>query len=177
MKFSTNLSLILLFLLFSVPAVAGDKTYDVELILFERSGGGNQEAWPANPGSPDMQNTRSLEKGTGPFSVQPTSEWRLKNEAARLRATGGMTPLIHLAWRQPVASDKDAETIRLRSSSAGKLEGTVKVSLGRYLHVDLDLLLDQRYRLQTHRRMRSGELHYIDHPLMGALVLISPVDK
>ncbi len=175
MKFSTNLSLILLLLLFTAPAVAGDKDYDIELILFERSGGGSQEAWPINPGSPDMQNARSLEKGAGPFSIRPASVWQLKNEAARLQATSGITPLIHLAWRQPVASSKDAEPIRLRSSSTGKLEGTVKVSLGRYLHVDLDLLLDHRYRFQAHRRMRSGEIHYIDHPLMGALVLISPV--
>ena len=29
-----------------------------------------------------------------------------------------------------------------------------------------------RYRLQASRRMRSGELHYIDHPLMGVLLRI-----
>ena len=26
--------------------------------------------------------------------------------------------------------------------------------------------------MQAHRRMRSGELHYIDHPLMGVLLRI-----
>jgi hypothetical protein len=29
--------------------------------------------------------------------------------------------------------------------------------------------------MQAHRRLRSKELHYLDHPKMGALVLISPV--
>jgi hypothetical protein len=28
------------------------------------------------------------------------------------------------------------------------------------------------YRMQAHRRMRSGEVHYIDHPLMGVLIRI-----
>lgn len=31
--------------------------------------------------------------------------------------------------------------------------------------------------LQQRRRMRSKELHYIDHPLMGLLILITPIDK
>lgn len=31
-----------------------------------------------------------------------------------------------------------------------------------------------RFRLSEHRRMRSGELHYLDHPLFGLLVQITP---
>lgn len=31
--------------------------------------------------------------------------------------------------------------------------------------------------MKTGRRMRSKELHYLDHPLMGALVLITPTEK
>lgn len=32
------------------------------------------------------------------------------------------------------------------------------------------------YILQNHRRMRSKELHYIDHPLVGVLIQINPVE-
>lgn len=32
------------------------------------------------------------------------------------------------------------------------------------------------YPVKTHRRMRSKELHYIDHPLVGILVQINPVE-
>jgi len=31
--------------------------------------------------------------------------------------------------------------------------------------------------LNSHRRMRSKELHYIDHPLVGMLIQINPVEK
>ena len=69
------------------------------------------------------------------------------------------------------------------------MQGTVEVSLARYLRVDLDLLyirpaggevaapeaVPTRFRLVTERRMRSRELHYVDHPLFGVLVWIEPL--
>lgn len=32
------------------------------------------------------------------------------------------------------------------------------------------------FNIKAHRRMRSGELHHIDHPLMGILIQIKPVE-
>jgi hypothetical protein len=32
------------------------------------------------------------------------------------------------------------------------------------------------FNIKAHRRMRSGELHHIDHPLLGVLVQIKPVE-
>jgi hypothetical protein len=37
--------------------------------------------------------------------------------------------------------------------------------------------VNNSYTLQSHRRMRSKELHYIDHPLVGILIQINPVDS
>jgi len=68
------------------------------------------------------------------------------------------------------------------------VHGTVMVSLARFLQVEVDLLYHRpangepaspdfaptRFRLVAERRMRSGELHYIDHPLFGVLILITP---
>ena len=77
------------------------------------------------------------------------------------------------------------------------LDGVVKVELGRYLHIYFDLkyqrdlapvqgVMDSNtaetykelkyYPVQTHRRMRSKEIHYIDHPLIGILVLATPFE-
>lgn len=36
--------------------------------------------------------------------------------------------------------------------------------------------VDQTVTLRQHRRMRSSELHYIDHPLMGLIIKITPYD-
>ncbi len=87
---------------------------------------------------------------------------------------------------------------RQMSVSLKELDGTVKVALGRYLHVYTDLVYREQvsashaaqpgkherqpasalyqYRVQNQRRMRSRELHYLDHPLVGVLVRITPVE-
>ncbi len=85
-----------------------------------------------------------------------------------------------------------------------RLDGQITVSLGRFLHLRTDLafaeILDadqaptvgeadslrpgwlqadarlQRYVLQDSRRMRSSELHYIDHPRFGVIARIVPLD-
>lgn len=72
------------------------------------------------------------------------------------------------------------------------LEGLITVELGRYLHINFDLKYKRDlapvqgvmstsslntykdikyYPVKMHRRMRSKEIHYIDHPLIGILVL------
>ncbi|MFV8833788.1 CsiV family protein [Aquisalimonas sp.] len=79
------------------------------------------------------------------------------------------------------------------------LSGWVRVARERYLHVHLDLRwvdperseagpLDRLHgvfiedmepvvTLQDGRRMRSGELHYIDHPVLGVIVRVDRVDN
>ncbi len=68
----------------------------------------------------------------------------------------------------------------------------------RYLHLRLDLILqsDQtraaasaaatpyiletelpRFEMAQKRRMRSNEIHYFDHPRIGALAVIRPLDE
>ncbi|MEM7208244.1 MAG: CsiV family protein [Pseudomonadota bacterium] len=66
-------------------------------------------------------------------------------------------------------------------------DGTVTVSLGRYLHVHTNLAITrvrntssanklQTFVMQSHRRMRSRTLHYIDHPIISMLVTITPYE-
>lgn len=78
---------------------------------------------------------------------------------------------------------------------AGKLEAYIKVILSRYLHVDTDIVFRTKpktgrfdfyineseepevYRLkQLRRRIRSTELHYLDHPALGMLIIMHPVE-
>ena len=60
------------------------------------------------------------------------------------------------------------------------LEGWLAVTLGRYIHLEVRL----QARLASgglavfaeRRRMRSNELHYLDHPALGILAYASPVE-
>ncbi len=171
-----SLSLLIAASLLLLAQVAHAKSYDVEIIIFERLGVGSEQ-WPENPGRPELHEARLLKPGPGTteFTVLPKSRWRLRSEAARLRAKG-LTPLVHVAWRHPAESRAKSKPIQIQSDASGALDGTVKISVERYLHIDLDLLLNGRYRFTGHRRMRSGETHYIDHPMLGALVLVSPLE-
>ena len=89
---------------------------------------------------------------------------------------------------QPMILETDQNTIE----TPPVLDGVIKVELGRYLHIFFDLKYKRDlapvqgvinatssstykeikyYPVQTQRRMRSKEIHYIDHPLIGILVL------
>ncbi|MBA1148854.1 hypothetical protein H0Z60_17530 [Ectothiorhodospiraceae bacterium WFHF3C12] len=74
-----------------------------------------------------------------------------------------------------------------------RLYGTLTLFRGRYLHIDADLRYRMRryqaswterefqsgppvYVLTQRRRMRSGELHYLDHPALGLLIKVTPLE-
>lgn len=160
--------------------------YDVELIVFERSSkaAAMNESWPEDPGSPDLHNATHVTSAKGLYTMLPNAKRTLNSVAASMRqASGKPVQLTHMLWRQPAPSRKDATPVYISGKTkTGTLTGTVKVSSQRFLHLDLDLLLEApggpapgRYRMQDSRVMRSGELHYIDHPTMGVLVRITQV--
>lgn len=84
------------------------------------------------------------------------------------------------------ATSEPAETVQINESF---IKGNVKLIMSRYLHFNVNL---QYIRPQTvqigeiteiqnmvlpvvnERRMRSKEVHYIDHPLVGVVVLATP---
>jgi hypothetical protein len=41
---------------------------------------------------------------------------------------------------------------------------------------DIDLLKYRVFRLQQSRRMRSSEIHYLDHPLFGVIAQVTPYE-
>lgn len=101
----------------------------------------------------------------------------------------------------PVSTDQDATAINNSTPNyftamvpqiVKQLDGTITISIGRYLHVWTDLIYrrpvsgpavietDSEYtqletfRFRDHRRMRSKELHYIDNPAFGILIYALP---
>ena len=80
------------------------------------------------------------------------------------------------------------------------LLGTMKIYQGRYSHIDIDLELERkiptpikqafarhqqlsnewlpeswRFHIKESRRIKSGQIHYIDHPIFGVLVKIETI--
>lgn len=137
-----------------------------------------------------------------PFRPLAKSEWQLSEQHQHLSRSRNYKPLLHVAWRQQVIDPDQSQQLFLELPKSSNpqsaideplmLEGTIRVGVKRYLHLDTDLLLRRwetedgmtgnslefrpafrTFRMQSQRRMRSGEIHYLDHPIIGVLFLAS----
>jgi hypothetical protein len=207
-------ALLLLTAAWSSTAVAA-RWFDLELVVFAREGApGGNELWPDDPGLPNLDSVELHEPA--PAGRQ------LGNVAAQLDGSPRYRVLLHRAWRQPTGSRARTPWVRLtdglQANTEPVLDGMARLSVRRYLHLDLDLVIHrdlairapavttgtvaiplettpqptavpatpttapattttwirQPFRLIDSRRMRSGELHYVDHPAFGVLALATP---
>lgn len=129
------------------------------------------------------------------YRMRPQDALALSVQARRLEASGEFQVLEHFGWHQRVPERNAPQPIYIHLSD--ELQGYLSVTLGRYLHTAATLWLgfngsqisppfgggdavpaDVKHpyaELRQNRRMRSGELHYFDHPLFGVLVRIDKV--
>ena len=145
----------------------------------------------------------------------------LANHVSMLQRSSRYNVLLHQSWQQAGLSDEEAINIQINTNKENKTEnddvtipniihqtseinnkeiksnvqGTLKLILGRYLHIHTNLLYKRlknsytqstpvihsnifnEFKIKSQRRMRSNELHYIDHPLLGILILVTPIKQ
>lgn len=184
---------LLLILLSTLSGIAFADDYIIELLIFENLKQATvEEQWQDEFEEPTRKTPATLNA-----NWQSASALQLTNAKAALTRSSSYRPLLHKAWRQTVSKSRRAVVLPENTSSASgdSVSGTVIVTKGRYLHLNLDLILntvpdtafigeDYRFgspatqiKLQQKRRMRSRKLHYIDHPRFGVLALITPVEQ
>lgn len=159
------LGLVVLGLALCASAHADDDVYDFEIIIFERPGVSGDGYSPDPAGEPDAS------AATGRLDALAIGTRALGPLAYTLRQKG-MIIHEHLAWRQ-VPRGRSSKTWYWIGN--GRLGGLIRVTRGRFLHLETDLLLRDAnaaspQRIGLSRRMRSGELHYVDHPRLGILI-------
>lgn len=190
----------------TLPSLArADNLYKVEMLVFaNESGVGIQdEYWPAQPpvdtGAalfPRPWNGYPLEA----LEELPRNDLRLSRDASLLARSGRYRVLYHRGWLQSIGSAQRTPPVRIKASSGDyELDGSISLSRQRFLHARPNLQLSRfgqpmatgtvaedsapaDYRptawlLQDSRRMRSNEIHYIDHPRLGILMIIRPVNS
>ncbi|MDC9719110.1 MAG: CsiV family protein [Gammaproteobacteria bacterium] len=138
------------------------------------------------------------------FIRLPKDQHTLNNQALKLQDHEDYTVLFHQGWRQILKGNKAINWIDIKDGYAWaghqQLEGSLGFSKGRYLHVHSELhlnrfssvaslrekqalllteqtlapIIETRYSLIQRRKMRSNELHYLDHPKLALLVKIIP---
>ena len=123
--------------------------------------------------------------------VPPLAEAMPEDTVEAAPPTEDVAVAIDAAEAPPLSPDSQYMT----------LQGYIRIALARYLHVSTDLAYQIHdntpvaaepaeddmateaaplghpiYHLHQKRRMRSRELHYFDHPVLGALILITPFE-
>lgn len=116
--------------------------------------------------------------------------------AADLEKDGRFRVLAHQRWIQTMEAKSASLPVRIRAAnpkSPEELDGTLRIYLSRYLHMDINLVYQEEmreggfmgvtaanpgkiaYRINEQRRIKGQETHYIDHPKFGALLRLTPV--
>ncbi|MEP0202626.1 MAG: CsiV family protein [Halioglobus sp.] len=174
-----------------------------------------------------------------PFVQRPAAEREFHGKAAYMQRTGNYRTLYHHTWLHPMRDESSALPIVLDRSGDTRdwpaLQGSVKIYLSRYLHIETNLWLNttgnylpgqwamppaplgppsliviepeisqpeplsvtndnelvsetdttlepaypwrHAVRFTEKRRMRSNEVHYLDHPMLGVVVKFTPVPQ
>jgi Peptidoglycan-binding protein, CsiV len=181
-------------ILFQTNALAAEQEYDIEVVIVEEISGryAKSENWPmipeenANKSSSDNKSIQNEKR----IRYLPATSYKLADEALKISDSKEYKVLIHTAWRQTGLDKQAAFPVHITSSNSepdqnsSYIEGDVTLVMSRYLHVSGDLTYYKAesggyvpYPVKFDRRMKSRETHYIDHPMIGVLVLTTPVGR
>ena len=194
-----NSLLLSLTLLGIIPAAHADETpnYTIEVIVFENHAlkGWTEEQWSDEIELPITEGSTSVfTRDKRPLYIQTRD--RSLNEVAK-KMSNGYRILFHQAWSQNASGSKNAPTVLIENDrkDGAQMMGTVKLYKTRFAHVEIDLEFEKaipvqvreafaenqqigledlpshwRFNLKEARKIKNGQLHYIDHPLFGVLV-------
>jgi len=130
-------------------------------------------------------------RASGKYRLLKHFAWRqpgldAKNAMA-VRINIGSTMTVYLPddlkpYKKFIPASAQPEPSRNRQITTTTISGTLKVRLGRFLHLDTLLVFTdtenrKSYRMSQSRKMRSKEFHYIDNPRFGLLVRILPLEE
>lgn len=143
--------------------------YVVEIVVFRSS---------SQTGTAPASDTVKL-AGENDIETTSVASRRLGAAANRLRATAGYKILAHTAWSQGPAGWNSRRGVAAASVGLAKagLSGKVILERGQYLHLGVDLTLEEggkRFHLSELRRVKVNETQYFDHPAIGVLAVVTP---
>jgi len=158
----------------SFTAKAQDEApqFDVELIVFRHLTPDDSELQVAREekDKPRIRRRR--------FTPLTPDQLRLGEISQRLLRSRDWSPILHYGWRQPAVGREDAAAVSVAGNRRGAFaSGVIRLSLERFLRLELDIKIDPgtgiSYALDQARRIRSGQVHYFDHPQFGVIALVS----
>lgn len=144
---------------------AATPRYTVEILVFRSGDGAALDAGAGTSG-----------EGGADVAATPVATSRLGGAASRLRSAGGYRVLAHTAWTQGPAPWNSRRGVSTRSLGLSGVQGKVILERGQYLHLGVDLTIDdggRRYRINELRRVKTDEVQYFDHPAVGVIAVVT----
>ena len=193
LDFSSRLLITFSLLTISLSSYA-DQWYHVEFIVFEQLETVTDEQWPQMPVEeqkelllPEMENQL----------IQTATLETLVGASNRLNRSTRYRVHYHQAWQQPIMKKHRAKAVSIHSDD-DMINGSLRLYKSTYLHAALDLwLLENKALINTwsdvspdgenidairnpnlneSRRIRSKKLYFFDHPKLGALLELTPIE-
>jgi len=130
------------------------------------------------------------------FEMLQPADLTLNAACDKLKRLNAYTVLVHGGWVQEGLPEEDAPEIDMSIFGEPSVSGTLRFYVSRYAHVtaaidyhastekgltlrtaspdtpEASTSSPRRFELRQTRRLRSGELHYFDHPAFGLLVTV-----
>lgn len=181
-----------------------ERDYIIEVLIFAQQPGAGATELPGRPHIYLPLEESALKIGAAPAwtrlsRVTGPSYWpqrvKLTREATALERNKDYRLLFHQAWRMRLVSEAKSIPLLIEGGDyfvgMPELQGKLKLSVARYLHLETDLFLNtfeavnptnaanaaafkviSSAGMHQRRRMRSNELHFIDSPYLGLLIKI-----
>jgi len=172
-------------LLGTLPARAApadkESTYEVEIVVFENR-------LPELIGDEMLaRDPESRVKNTGDTVIPEAAvsvPYLYPTISNLLEQDGHFRVLAHQHWQQTIDTKTVAKPVAVTATNPAELEGTIRFFMSRHLHLDVNLLFRDVaagpggtvYRLSEQRKLKSQETHYFDHPRLGVLVRVMPLE-
>lgn len=168
-----------------LSAASAPNVYEIEVLVFENRLSGLEGGELLKHDTDKALNSEIAEAVTA--GEKPPVDSALTAAFAKLANSGQYRTLAHLRWTQTAEAKSVSKPVKIKSDGA-ELNGAVRFYLSRFLHVDVNLTLKQEggglfsgaekegtvLRLNEHRRIKTMDINYFDHPKFGALVRVSP---
>ncbi len=127
---------------------------------------------------------------SGSYRLLRHFAWRqpgLDNQSSKpIRVNLGRTLPVYIsenisAYDKYIPASTQPTGDKTRQLNTTTVNGSLNVRLGRFLHMDVQLVFtdienSRSYRLTQSRKLRSREYHYIDNERFGLLVRILPIE-
>jgi hypothetical protein len=179
---------------FVMPVTFANNLYQVNLIVFKHMSALHSENWKHEFLKPDLKYTIELTEPNEPsnaYTLLPENKRGLRTEASILRRHHYQV-LLYVSWVQEIKRAKYMRWVHifggnLYGQNIHELDGCIKISRNRFFNVNTKLYLTlpqsalrhfgsslQTFHLIENRRTALNKINYLDHPLFGMLVQITP---